>query len=340
VATRTRGFARDRLCRLADAVIALVPGASFRQVVRVAEPPAPTQHSDVTQRKRCNMRAAAAVAGMPRGRTACFRTVSLAGGWLRGLALLVAAAARPAMAQSCYGHSPCPSSHFCEDNWGQGTCADCNGATSCNPSTSIDGSCGVCHSSAATQCVMETFTCVYDATCMDHLYACSYGCDTSLEPMRADGCCDNSACEALHDCMVRSAPYSTIGEPTCAEWRDGFGFGIAIVMLLLVLIFIGSIVACVCCCTSKTEVQRSTVIVQPPPPQQQQQQQQQPWTVGEDGTIVVNAMPVTAPQLVNITVPAGVSGGQVIQVQAPSGQVVQVQVPPGMGAGSVFVVQC
>ena len=44
-------------------------------------------------------------------------------------------------------------------------------------------------------------------------------------------------------------------------------------------------------------------------------------------------------QLMSVTVPMGVYGGQMLSVRAPSGAVVQVQVPLGMQPGMTFQAQ-
>lgn len=46
-----------------------------------------------------------------------------------------------------------------------------------------------------------------------------------------------------------------------------------------------------------------------------------------------------ATQLMQIQIPQGVSGGMMLQIQAPSGQLMQVQVPQGLSAGMTFQVQ-
>ena len=45
------------------------------------------------------------------------------------------------------------------------------------------------------------------------------------------------------------------------------------------------------------------------------------------------------PQFIQVTLPAGVSSGQTIQVQAPDGRLNEIIIPPGFGPGSTFTVE-
>ena len=53
-------------------------------------------------------------------------------------------------------------------------------------------------------------------------------------------------------------------------------------------------------------------------------------------TTVVQAAVVQQPAPMLVTVPAGMTGGQVLQITTPSGQLVQVQIPAGLAGGQQF----
>mmetsp|Transcript_17944 Transcript_17944/g.33250 ORF Transcript_17944/g.33250 Transcript_17944/m.33250 type:complete len:218 (+) Transcript_17944:35-688(+) len=60
-----------------------------------------------------------------------------------------------------------------------------------------------------------------------------------------------------------------------------------------------------------------------------------------DGTAQpqVGATPVKQPEYIQVTLPAGVYGGQKIQVAAPDGRLNEIIVPDGFGPGSTFTVE-
>jgi hypothetical protein len=53
----------------------------------------------------------------------------------------------------------------------------------------------------------------------------------------------------------------------------------------------------------------------------------------------VGATPVKQPEYIQVTLPAGVYGGQTIQVAAPDGRLNEIVVPNGFGPGSTFTVE-
>lgn len=53
----------------------------------------------------------------------------------------------------------------------------------------------------------------------------------------------------------------------------------------------------------------------------------------------IGAMAAKQPEYIQVTLPAGVSAGQTIQVQAPDGRLNEIIIPQGFGPGSTFTVE-
>merc|ERR1712070_792893 len=64
--------------------------------------------------------------------------------------------------------------------------------------------------------------------------------------------------------------------------------------------------------------------------------------MGKQGDIAqpqIGAQVAKQPEYIQVTLPAGVSAGQTIQVQAPDGRLNEIIIPQGFGPGSTFTVE-